>query len=109
MQKFRVWDKEKNQWWEQEFAPIELAVSHKFPSNAADFYTLVPFTGQVDEQEFEIYEGDILKWNDDFFIVRWDEIQSCWYGHAQYNNPTRGNLRAESFEMTTIYGSNYNQ
>ena len=42
--KYKVWDKEIKDFWKEDFTLLELAASHRFPSNAAEFYEIVPVT-----------------------------------------------------------------
>lgn len=40
--KYKVWDVERKSFWPEQFTLIELAASHRFPSNAAQFYVIMP-------------------------------------------------------------------
>jgi hypothetical protein len=47
--KYKVWDKEKGEYWPQTFTLLELAASHRFPSNAAEFYEILPAISEPEE------------------------------------------------------------
>ena len=50
-------------------------------------YELFLFTGALDKNDAEIYDGDILLYNDQQFITSWEKETSCWiYKHLKNNN-----------------------
>jgi hypothetical protein len=39
---FKVYDKQRKEYWSETFTLLDLAKSHRFPSNAEMFYEIVP-------------------------------------------------------------------
>lgn len=66
---------------------------------------LMQYIGKKDAKNKEIYEGDWLKWGDDFYWVDWDEFNGCWYGEPHLDNINIGILTAHSFKDTEITGN----
>jgi len=65
------------------------------------------YTTKKDKNDKEIYEGNWLKWNDDFYLVAWNEVDGCWYGEPHLNNINIGILMAYSFKDCEIVGSKF--
>lgn len=38
--KFKVWDKKRQRYWDEEFTPINLGKSRKFPDNAESYFEI---------------------------------------------------------------------
>lgn len=66
--KFRVWDEDEKKMY--------ISSTNPFWSNdLADRYTVDPimqWTGLTDRDEKDIYEGDIVEWNDFKYECKWD-------------------------------------
>jgi len=97
--KFRAWDTVQDKMLPVESINfrndvISLDEGDNSVSDSSDMFILMQFTGLLDKNGKEIYEGDIVRLNDcgDIFdhIVRWSdvdaqflfEVNGDWYGAA---------------------------
>lgn len=96
--KFRAWDKDEKKWREKEFAvgnegqmmvPCCQNCDEWGESSSSDHYIIQQFTGLLDKNGKEIYEGDIVKYREDalyggyepnplIHAVSWYEAGAGW-------------------------------
>ena len=80
--KFRVWDKEGKRWCPDYFGNNQFTLNQHFIDDRVIFQQ---FTGLLDENDKEIYEGDIIeiiskkKGYIKNFIIKYDEWGFCAY------------------------------
>ena len=84
MLKIRVWDSIS-----KEMHPWETVKKHPLQDFELDHYTIMLFTGKKDSRGNDLYEGDIIEFderewggNDNIFLVTWDNDNAewCWGG-----------------------------
>lgn len=64
------------------------------------------FTGLRDKNgKNEIYHKDILDWDDNRFVVEWDNDNGLWYGRPVAGNKERGILSGIAFGNTVKNGN----
>ena len=93
--KFRIWDKSKNEWVENKemFGPHY--INNIFDCD--DNYVFQQFTGFKDSKDKEIFEGDILRWEEyqgwevgitieGIYVAQWDEERGQWMLHDPFEN-----------------------
>lgn len=76
--KFRVWDIERKKY----LSDVSFADS-RIPSNWQQFYIPQQFTGLLDKSGVEIYEGDVVKFEDDFTEIIDPELGGPTYTEYQ--------------------------
>lgn len=82
-----------------------------------DQVEIVVFTGKVDKNNQDIYEGDEIEYGDDFKnrgIVKWDYRRLCWIIYELEEGNAVGRIfdLADVYQdfihvLTSVYGSNY--
>lgn len=84
--KFRMWN------YEGQKFEYNLAISDCSWSGAVEYQQ---FTGLEDSQGNEVYEGDILRWQEHqdcdyraegYYVVKWDEEYGRWAAHDPFND-----------------------
>lgn len=112
---FRVQQKTRNrlfsiydlvtQKWTAHVVSLQEIAEGAYAQSEGHCYLFLPVVGQRDKQQEEILEGSILQWDQAKYIVVWDEIMLCWYGHTieKYTH----HLRPELFSKSCIVGNIY--
>ena len=112
--KFRAWDKKQKKWLgvNLQMSIVDGCLYWQFgygceilSREEAEQIRLVQYLGKKDKKDKEIYDGDWLKWNNDFYWVNWDDFNGCWYGEPHIDNINIGILTAPSFKDSEIVGS----
>ena len=116
--KFRAWDKEDKRMIidEQDFIPVKvtnkgvLKLNPHHKENFWEFideerFEIMQYTGIKDKNGCEIYEGDILHciFEDENYIVEWDEIGAGFLFHRINNKKRTGGI--DYYEFEDICGS----
>ena len=100
--KFRVWDKILKCWCKN---------THHWNHNegiltpdAGDRYVFVQFTGLLDKNGKEIYEGDRVKCGNHIYVCMWNEYRCefAWYCNGGYIYPV-GDMRTGLEIIGNIY------
>ena len=101
--KFRYWLQYSDNHTEAHFFTIEDIENHRGLNRKALFEAGIEilsrdrYTELKDTNKKEIYKDDWLQWNNDFYLVKWDNISGCWYGEPHFDNINTGILTAQSF------------
>jgi len=102
--KFRYWLQYLDNHTEAHFFTIEAIENHRGLSRKSLFEAGIEilsrdrYTELKDEGNKEIYKGDWLQWRNDFYWIKWDEFNGCWYGEPHIDNINTGILTAPSFK-----------
>lgn len=84
--KFRAWDKEEKKLFSWSFTQDGLCPQDFF--NNAN-YELMQFTGRLDKNGTEIYEGDVVKTAETdvnyTWLIEWNSQQCCFQGKGYFN------------------------
>lgn len=106
--KFRAWDK-KLKVWTIEFTLKDVASGTLFTTEDFNDFEVVQFTGLLDKNGNEIYEGDVIKvryWKDNnaHGVVEYDKIY-CAYGIKTI--PNQMEMGFGDFQEIEIVGNIY--
>ena len=108
--KFRAWDP----WYETMHENVQFGI-YVDPDDMIPFedviqlnYKIMQYTGMVDKNGREMYQGDIIKYNDKSYIVSWHK--GCWianlidksYYFALYDNAKKENDKYYCNDYTVI-------
>ena len=121
--KFRAWNAEYGEMVysdmnsefidKREWYPIcfNIGFSH-FPHTILDDETkLMQYTGLKDNNDNEIYEGDIIGKTSKAtsnIVVKWDNDRSAYYGHLRiYSQPTGKRMPLRKFKNQEVIGNIY--
>jgi len=112
MEKFRVWDKQHSRWDERLCAVNNEEHLIIYNTNTGYWFQLPPAlyevswsTGFKDKNDVELFHKDILIWDENKFVVEWDNENGMWYGRPLASNQEGGVLSGRAFKETINIGN----
>lgn len=106
--KFRAWDTKYKTWENLSVPFIEGDMNEQLSYYTTEPYILMQYTGLLDKNGKEIYEGDLLQGDDRIVEVYWSELGIWDCRWLQYTKkPTTRGLHKSEWRNALVIGNVY--